>query len=476
MSARGTLAGLVGLTALCLFTLRAGEGKPETEEAERTGPVTALLEGIEESLAEEDSRTKEAETELLRIQTVDDWPAESELETRVLEEERRDLRESDSVFVEMTNLIDTGPDTVWLLQQDESVKQQEGIAIQLNTAQFFVPDGGSRCFGVPNFSTELFGEGERETRQSLDEENLIGDDCADFNDGIDATRRLVASGYLNGEITRLLDRFPQIDPHGREYTLRLVNAGTTLRQEDQTSWWDVDYAMYTQADNGEELMLVYIDITRVILSNGEVWDWDDAHYRIDVAVENLWQLMEDPAEDRGEVWLQQIRGDSLADEESIRQFVSEQGTKIVLPQGVDDPITWDCSRQKLFYYDWLVFQGETADYTVALAVPLMEKREEGYYLAGRIRKEATDKTDCRNTFFAMMQTFHGMPYLHVVREGESLSRIAGKYCGTQETYPQIMRYDETSGSTVPFENPDLIYPGQKVVLPSVRKYDAAALP
>ncbi len=117
--------------------------------------------------------------------------------------------------------------------------------------------------------------------------------------------KLVASGYLNGEITRLLDRFPQIDPHGREYTLRLVNAGTTLRQEDQTSWWDVDYAMYTQADNGEELMLVYIDITRVILSNGEVWDWDDAHYRI---------------------------------------------------------------------------------------------------------------ADCRNTFFAMMQTFQGMPYLHVVRE------------------------------------------------------------
>lgn len=408
----------------------------------------------------------------LRIEVVDEWPPESELETTILEEEREALEESDSLFVEITNMVDSDTDDVWLLQQDGKIRKVEGTAMHINTVKFFVPEGSSLCFGEPNFSTELFAEGEWEERQALEEDDLIGDDCEEFNGGIDVTRQLVASGYLDQEITRLLDRYPQIDPHDREYELRLVDAGTTFRQEDETSWWDVDYAMYTRADNGEELRLVYIDITRVTLSDGEEASWYDAGYRIDVAVENLWQLIEDPTEDKGEVWLQQIRGDSFAGEDSVRQFVAEQGAGIVLPPGVyDDQIEWDCDRVETFYYDYLVFQGETADYAVALAVPLMEKQEEGYYLASRIRREAVDRTACQDTLGAMMQTFRGVPYLHVVREGESLSEIAEKYCGTQDAAAEIRLYDEAAGKTAPL-NTERISPGQKVTLPRIIRYDA----
>ncbi len=119
----------------------------------------------------------------------------------------------------------------------------------------------------------------------------------------------------------------------------------------------------------------------------------------------------------------------------------------------------------------LVFQWEIVDYTVVLWVPLMEKLGEGYYLASRIRREAADKTECQDTLAAMMQTFRGVPYLHVVREGESLSGIAEKYCGTEDDASKIRMYDETTGNTTTL-TPDKIRPGQKVTLPRILRYDA----
>ena len=394
------------------------------------------------------------------------------MELHILEEEQRAREEEkEDLFVRMTNLIDTGFAEMYLVQEDGSVRKDEGISIELNTAKFFVPDGGSRCFGVPNFSTEIYGEGEWERRQELEEIDLVGNDCKDFNSGIDATRELVNAGYLNEEISKLLGRFPEIDPYERDYTLQLVNAKTTLRQEDQTSWWDVDYALYTKADNGEDVMLVYVEIWRITLAQGEAWDWDDAHYRIDAAVENLWRLMEDPQKDQGEVWLQQIRGNSLSDEAAIKRFVEEQGASLLVPKGADTRVEWEFCRQEEFYYDYLVWKGETVDYEVTLAIPLMEKQQEGYYLASRIRKEAENKSVCEHILSGMMQTFQGVPYLHVVKEGESLSKIAEKYMGTQEGYPRLKRYDDTSGGEVPFKNQNLIYPGQKIWMPVCKEYD-----
>lgn len=444
--ALGVTAGLMGAAALCLFCVLA---------------FRMFVMGAEER---EKSGT-------LDIEVVDEWPPESELETKILEEEQEALEESDSLFVEMTNMIDSNTDTAWLVNQDGKTVQKEGTVIHINTVKFFVPDGSSRCFGVPNFSTELFADGEWEERRALEEYDLIGDECEEFNGGINVTRQLVKEGILNEEITKLLDRYPQINPHDRAYTLELVNAETVFRQEDETSWWEVDYSMSTRADNGEKIRLAYIDITRVTLSDGEEASWYDAQYRIDVIVENLWQLIENPAEDKGEVWIQQIRGDSFADMESIQRFVEEQGAEIVLPEGVDKHIEWDAYKATAFYYDYAVFQGETADYTVTLAVPLMEKREEGYYLASRIRTEAVDKTACQDTLGAMMQTMRGVPYFHVVREGESLTEIAEKYCGTQEAVSEMQLYDERTGN-MQSVTPERIRPGQKLTLPRIIHYDA----
>ena len=64
-----------------------------------------------------------------------------------------------------------------------------------------------------------------------------------------------------------------------------------------------------------------------------------------------------------------------------------------------------------------------------------------------------------------------VPYLHVVKEGESLSKIAERYAGTQSLYPRMTLYDETSGETEAFDNPDVVYPGQKVTVPSMKEYD-----
>lgn len=453
---------------LCMLVIgcSASEGTPKTPTEDEENTHDFLTDKV--SSAENRNQDKEP----LRITIIDEFPPESELELHVLKKDRNASEgKEDDIFVGMTNIIDTGSATLYLLQEDGSVDTDKGISIELNTAKFFVPEGGSRCFGVPNFSTEIYGEGEWERRQELDEIDLIGNDCADFNPGIDATRELVNAGYLNGEITKLLDRFPEIKPHERDYTLRLVNAKTTLREDDQTSWWDVDYALYTKADNGEDIMLVYIDICRVTLAQGEVWDWGDTEYRVDAAVENLWRLMEDPVKDQGEVWLQQIQGNSLSDEASVRHFAEEYGASILVPKGADTQVAWEVHRQEMFYYDYLVWKGETADYEVTLAIPLMEKQEEGYYLASRIRKEAEDKSLCEHILSGMMQTFQGVPYLYEVKEGECLSGIAEKYLGTQARYPWLRLYDETTKDTAFFENPNRIYPGEKVRIDSCKEYN-----
>lgn len=417
---------IAAVCVVCLCVLKVGDGEGSSSE--------------EKENARDSAREKPTQ-KTLNITIIDGFPPESELEVHIIGESGWNTgEESDSIFSRMTNIVNTNRDDVWLIQADGSTAKEEGIAIWLNTAKFFVPDGGSRGFGIPNFITEIYGDGEWEARRELDEENLIGDDCEDFNEGIDAT-------------------------------LRLVNAGETLREEDQTAWWDVDYALYTEADTGEELMFVYIDITRVTLSQGEVWGWDAAQYRIDAAVESLWQLLEEPVNDKGEVWMQQIMDDSVADENAIAHFVEEYGVQIVIPRGADTEVEWNCHREESFYYDYLVWQGETEKYTVTLAVPIMGKKDEGHYMASRIRKEASDKETCNHILSGMMQTFQGVPYLHVVKKGESLARIAEKYSGAQSNYVQMRLYDESNGSMIDFDDPDQIYPGQKVSVPFMKEYD-----
>lgn len=515
------LARLLALVILCLYTMKAGEEDVETLDAEGTeesffcngaereeaagGLYGSGLEaeeaadglyanGVENEeavgdlyaggIGEErqvgssggdraearDGRTDREYGEL-HIKIIDELPPERELEICILEEEEENREEEDAVFVQMTDPIYKSTDDVWLVQENGSAVEVAGIGMEMNTASFFVPYDGSRCFGEPKSSTELFGEREWERRHELGAINPIQNDCAAFDPGIDATRKLVNGGYLNKEIAELMSSFPEIDPFERNYTLRLVKAGTTRRKEDRASWWEVDYALYTEADNGEELMLACIDIGRVTSASDEVRAMDVARYRIDAVVENVWRLMEDPTQDQGEVWLQQIRGNFLADEAAVRRFVEVYGGALLIPKGADAQVTWECRRQEEFYYDYLVWQGETADYEVTLAIPLMGKQDEGYYMASRIRREAEDKTACERVLSSLMQTFCQTPYLHVAKEGEFLAGIAEKYRWRQSEYPALRRYDDNTGEAVLFDNPDLIYPGEKVWMPSCREYD-----
>lgn len=440
MSGKGILAGLAGAAALCLFTIKAG------------------------AVEEEDTVT-----ELLSIQVVDDWPPESELEAGTVEESEA-AEESDGLIMEQLKRWDKIPFTAGIMLPDGSAEVQFGNDVWMNTAHFFIPmrdvhtDIGWYS-GQINFAAELYGKGEEEIRRSLELKNDSSGECADFNGDMDVTRKLIASGCLHGEITKLLDRFPEIHPHERTYILRPVYAGVTRNSESRIDGWRLNYGLFTKADTGEELQLLNIDICR------QMGIWYDGGYTMSVSEKSLWALLEQPAEDKGKIWLQQIKGNAFAAEESVIQAVSKYGAETVLPEGVESDITWDYNRLELFYYDWLICRGETADYTAVIAVPLMEK-EDGYYLAGLIRREAADKTAYQNLLSAIMQTFREESYLHVVKEGECLSKIAQKYCGGQAAYPQIRLYDEAAGGSVPFADSNLIYPGQKVMLPTVIEYDA----
>lgn len=467
-------AVLAGIVVVCLNVMTVGDGDlPDTEQQELAG--AGNVDG--EKFANGTDEGAGSAPRMLNISIVDEFPPESELEVRVIEEGQSIAEEeSDSIFVQVTTQHDAEHDSFRLMQEDGSIKEDDGLRVEINTVQFFVPEGGTYSFGVPNFSTSIYGEGEWETLCEIDEINVVGDECEDFNTGIDAARQLINEGYLNDEISELLGRFPDIDPFGREYTLRLIYAGETYREEDQTLWWDVEYGLYTTADNGEVLLPLTVEIYDVTVAQGIPDIWDDAHYRLWAYEHQLWQLMEDPVKDKGEVMLQQIRGDSFASEESINRFVEEQGAAFFLPEGVDTEVEWSCRRQEEFYYDYLVWAGETADYEVTLAIPLMEKRDEGYYLASYIRKEAEDKETCRHILSGMMQTFRGREYLHVVKEGESLCKIAEKYLKDQGLYSSIWLYNENNDAMESFLNPDLIYPGQKVYLSSgIQKYDATLI-
>ena len=434
-------AVFAGIVAVCLYVMVAGEEDPPPEPKK-----------------------------ILNISVVDEYPPESELELRVLGEDywkTEKGKSNDSIQ------CDRDDDSIYLRQEDGSVGEEKGSAIQMDKVQFFVTEEGIRSDGSFNkeemsYVSHLYGVGEKMT---LWENHEFSDICPAFNLGIDTVRRLVSEGYLNEQLTDYMNQFRKLDPYEQEYTLRLTDAGETLMESVQDRWWHVEYSLYTEADTGEELMLASVYIGRNLTKQGEPQS-DYAIYRIKPSMESIWQLMEDPAGDMGDVRLQKVEGDAFADEESVRRFVEEQGAAFLLPEGVDMTIDWNCRRQEEYYYDYMIWQGETADYEITLAIPLMEKQDEGFYMASVIRKEAENKAACHHILSGMMQTFRGKKYLHVVKEGESLCKIAEKYMGSQDRYPLLWLYKGPDEKMEIFADPNLIYPGQKVFVPLSSQYNA----
>ena len=432
-------AVLAGIVAVCLYVTAAGEKDPEPEPKK-----------------------------ILNIRVIDELPSENELELRVLKEDYWKT-ESGKAAIRF-NRVDA---SINLRQEDGNIREESGSIVTMDTVQFFVPkvvlwnrsqrefDRERLCYAI-----HFYGVGNETTFMHYKYQEF-SDTCADFNSGIDTVRSLVSEGYLNEQMTDFIDQFLQTDRYEQEYTLRLLDAGETLMESAQDRWWHVEYGLYTKADTGEELMLASVYISKNILKQGEP-QGDDAMYRIKPSMEDLWQLEEDPAKDMGDVWLQKVEGDSFASEESVRRFVDKQGASFLLPEGVDGTINWNYRRQEEFYYDYLICQGETTHYEVTLAIPLAEKRDAGYYLVSVIRKEAEDKATCRHILSGMMQTLRDEEYLHIVKEGESLCKIAEKYMGSQRLYTSLQMYDQDKETFVVYSNmsnPNLIYPGQKVYVP-----------
>lgn len=348
-------------------------------------------------------------------------------------------------------------ETISLRQPDGSGEREEVSTMELNNIVVSVPKGGTRAFGVPVFSTEYYAEGEQERKEQW--HDVEGEECPEFDDGIDTARKLIREGYFQKPLEDFLLGYPELEPESRQYRLILTGGGRTDREEDDTSWWGLDYVLVTTAENGETVAVAHLDITKVIQAQGYP-EWRPAEYRIWSAESGYWRLLEDPVSDGGKVWISQVPEMDFSKEETVRAFVEEKGADfdLLLPAGADRETDWSCHREEGFWYDYLVWSGTTDTYELTLAIPLMEEEAGGWYMASRIRKEAADKERCLHTLDVMRLTFHEIPYVHIVKEGESLWSIYldyGKGCLPYHSFGTFVK-------SLSLANPDRIYPGQEI--------------
>lgn len=315
---------------------------------------------------------------------------------------------------------------------------------------FAMPEDGQISWMGSGVSVQYIGEREREVLRKLDEKNVVGDDCKEFNESMAKTRQLIAEGFLQDEFVKYLSKFPELQLEGRELTLELFRAGRTDRIEDGTSWWELDYSLTTKLEDGSSIILATMDITRVFLVEGEENTWDDTHYRIWGNPSAMWELLEQPAEDRGETFLTVLPEGTFTDEESIHDYMEQYAR--------ERKITWEYSRESSFWYDYLVWQGEGGGYQYRVAVPITDERTGNWLIQAVIKEGAEKPEDCFNALAVFMHTFHGNPYCYRVKEGDTLYGIAGTYLGDGSNYPCLA---ERNG----IADPDFISIGQLIEIP-----------
>lgn len=114
------VAILIGAAALCLCIIKEHEHNRPKLKARRV--YGADEEDVRRAREEKEQRAyDEGLKEMVSITIVDELPPESELETRIISESRgADEEQSDTPFLAKANLIDTGHDSVLLLQEDGS--------------------------------------------------------------------------------------------------------------------------------------------------------------------------------------------------------------------------------------------------------------------------------------------------------------------------------------------------------------------
>lgn len=308
---------------------------------------------------------------------------------------------------------------------------------------FSIPDGGQTGYMDSGVRVKYLGERERQVISELDEKNVVGDDCEEFNESMAKTRQLIADGFLQDAFARYLSDFPELALEDKKLTLELYNAERTDRMEDDTSWWELDYRLYVELADGSRQSIATMDITKV-------FSWDDAHYRIWGYPNLMWELLEQPAEDMGETMLTVLPEGTFTDEASICEYMEQFAS--------ERQITWECTRESSAWYDYLVWKGEGGGYQYQIAVPVMNEDAGSWLIQAKIKTGAEKPQDCWNALSEFMQTFHANPYYYHVKKGDTLSDIAQIYLGSDDRYPLLADINGLANS-------DLIYEGQLIEIP-----------
>ncbi|MBQ6889138.1 MAG: LysM peptidoglycan-binding domain-containing protein [Lachnospiraceae bacterium] len=373
--------------------------------------------------------------------------------------------------------IMSGPGQVNILTENDYLPIENDIyenellhETRLNNIRFGDISCCQRGFGYPVYYQTHMSEREKKMIRQWEERTVDGEECPECNDGIETAIKWIKEGNLQEPLEEFLKNYPEINPKEREYALHITRAEETYREEDETSWWEVGFCLKTKTDNGERVNLIFGEVRRTTMYQGEeVW-YEDADYSFSIQSGELWRLLEKPEEDFGENWIDFFEEDfgengfsefySISDEdreEWVLKLLEKCGTELVLPKGADEKISWECHREEDFWYDYIVCSGETCEYEVKIAIPLMPADSGDWYMASRIRKEAQDKSMCNDTFSIMRQTFHAVPYEYVVKEGDTLFKIAENYLKDGDEYVRL-------GNANMIRNQDLIYPGEIITI------------
>lgn len=261
---------------------------------------------------------------------------------------------------------------------------------------FAMPKDGQINWKDDGVSVQYIGERESETLKKLDKKSVVGEDCEAFNESMAKTRQLIKDGYLQDAFTDYLSDFPELELEGKNLTLELTCAERTDRMEDQTSWWELDYDLITELDDGTRLTLATMDISKVFLVQGEENTWNDAEYRIWGYPSAMWELLEQPEEDRGEAILKVLPEGTFTDEASIYDYMEQYAR--------DRRITWDFSGENSFWYDYLLWQGEGNEYQYRVAIPITDEDAGSWMIQAKIKTGAESSDDCFNALSVFMQT------------------------------------------------------------------------
>ena len=342
-------------------------------------------------------------------------------------------------------------------QQDGTISHQERTVIHAvchdHDVSFSIPDGGQTGLMGSGVRVEYIGEREREVLRELDDKNVAGDDCEEFNEGMAKTRQLIADGFLQDAFARYLSNFPELELENKKLTLELRSAARTDRMEDSTSWWELDYELYVELADGSRQFIATMDITKVFLVQGEENLWNDAQYRIWGYPNLMWELLEQPEEDMGEAMFTVLPEGTFTDEASICAFMERFAA--------ERQITWECTegiRENSIWYEYLVWKGDGGGYQYQMAVPIMKEGAGSWLIQAKIKTGAESPEACRNALTVFMETFHANPYCYRVKRGDTLSDIARIYLGRDDRYPLLA---EVNG----LANPDLVYAGQWIEVP-----------